>query len=802
MLYRLFYLTVGFIALAGLCTQVAYAQLATATISGRIVDEQRQPLPGATVSLEGLGLGSTTDVAGRYTIKQAPAGSAVLVVQSVGFKAQHRPLQLAAGQHLQLDFTLTPSTQELTEVQVIGKTEASQTREQPITVASIDARKLQAESSDAVTVLSRVNGVRVRQSGGLGSTANLSINGLQGRAIRYYLDGVPMEYLGGGITLNNLPISQLDRIDVYKGVLPVDIGTDALGGGVNLITKRNVGSYLDVSYQVGSFNTHRPTVNALYVSKKGFFVGTNAFFNYSDNDYKIDVLNVDFDTNKQEPVRVRRFHDAYRSTYVDGSIGLRSQPWADEVKYIFSYSDVDRQIQHSIPQAILDGVLTGTPPIGEAYFKDRGTLHAISYLKTGLEQRLTVQYYGNLGQYHTQLRDSTTHLYNWFGERLSKPNTAGAELLRQPTWVQADRTTSVQRLTAKYQLTPTQLLTASDQYVYQRRQGHDPYAPLLAGQDPNTFPATVRRNVLGVSYTANWLGKKLETIVSYKYFRYSAAAINVMALQPTELPVVEYEGSRHGYNAAVKYALRPDLFVRASYENALRVPDEDELFGDFYSVRSNPSLQPERSQNYNLGLSYQRSYGNGRSLHAELNGFFRQQRNLIFLSVPPAGLGQYQNRDRARAYGSDAAVDWQPLANVILSASATYQDVRNIGSDDLANNAFDGKRVPNIPVFFFHLNPRYVRPSVFQTGDRLQAFYYYTFIEEFSFIQEGRVRNEANFIPRQQTHSLGLSYSRPQERLTATMELNNLFDARVYDNRGVQRPGRNINLKLRYRIGG
>ena len=53
-----------------------------------------------------------------------------------------------------------------------------------------------------------------------------------------------------------------ERIEVYKGVVPVGFGSDALGGVINIVTKkRRHGWSLDASYSYGSFNTHKSYVN-------------------------------------------------------------------------------------------------------------------------------------------------------------------------------------------------------------------------------------------------------------------------------------------------------------------------------------------------------------------------------------------------------------------------------------------------------------------------------------------------------------------------------------------------------------
>src|SRR5690606_25849188 len=127
-------------------------------------------------------------------------------------------------------------------------------------------------------------------------------------------DGIPMDNFGSSFQLNNIPINFAERVEVYKGVVPVWLGGDALGGAVNIVTKNQPGKYLDASYSYGSFNTHKTSVNAGYITDNGFTMMLSAFQNYSDNSYLVNVRSYDFDTGKFYPAeRTKRFHDAYRN---------------------------------------------------------------------------------------------------------------------------------------------------------------------------------------------------------------------------------------------------------------------------------------------------------------------------------------------------------------------------------------------------------------------------------------------------------------------------------------------------------
>jgi outer membrane cobalamin receptor len=59
---------------------------------------------------------------------------------------------------------------------------------------------------------------------------------MSGKAVKFFIDGVPLEMLGKGVDLSTLPVNMADRVEIYKGVVPVHLSTDAMGGAVNIIS--------------------------------------------------------------------------------------------------------------------------------------------------------------------------------------------------------------------------------------------------------------------------------------------------------------------------------------------------------------------------------------------------------------------------------------------------------------------------------------------------------------------------------------------------------------------------------------
>jgi len=253
--------------------------------------------------------------------------------------------------------TETSAARAHTEVSVVGKSAVKKVKESAYNVAAVDAKALHNTTLDLSQALDRVSGVRIRQDGGVGSSTNLMLNGFTGQHVKFFLDGVPMEGFGSSFQINNIPINMADRIEIYKGVVPIDFGSDALGGAINIVTSKRQSSFLDASASYGSFGTIKSYVNARYTSKSGLTVNLNAFQNYSDNDYQVDGKVLDLDTNifRSGTQRVRRFHDKYHNETLIAKAGVVGKSYADRLLLGVVVGQEYQQIQHGADMSFVYG---------------------------------------------------------------------------------------------------------------------------------------------------------------------------------------------------------------------------------------------------------------------------------------------------------------------------------------------------------------------------------------------------------------------------------------------------------------
>ena len=197
-------------------------------ISGKILSTEKEIVDFATVYLKGTSHGGTTNQEGIYHIK-APAGNYTLVVSAVGYKTVEKQVKLMPGERVKLNLTITPETQQLDEVTIVS-TGVARLKRSAFNAVAVDTKELQNTTKNLSDALTKAPGMKLRESGGVGSDMQLMLDGFSGKHVKVFIDGVPQEGVGSSFGLNNIPVNFADRIEIYKGVVPVGFGTDAIGG--------------------------------------------------------------------------------------------------------------------------------------------------------------------------------------------------------------------------------------------------------------------------------------------------------------------------------------------------------------------------------------------------------------------------------------------------------------------------------------------------------------------------------------------------------------------------------------------
>ncbi|TWV62889.1 TonB-dependent receptor [Parabacteroides distasonis] len=763
-------------------------------ISGKVLSTEKTTVDFATVYLKGTNYGGTTNEEGIYHL-QAPAGEYTLVVSAIGYKTVEKPVKLMRGERTKMNVVISPQATELDEVVVVSNG-VTRLKRSAFNAVALDTKALQNSTQNLSEALAQAPGMKIRESGGVGSDMQLMMDGFTGKHIKIFIDGVPQEGVGSSFGLNNIPVNYAERIEVYKGVVPVGFGTDAIGGVINIITKKNRNKwFLDASYSYGSFNTHKSYVNFGQTFRSGLTYEINVFQNYSDNNYYVDTPVKDFTTgaiNKKKIEHVKRFHDTYHNEAVIGKIGFVDKKWADRLMFGFTYSHMYKDIQTGVRQEVV---------FGGKYRKGYSIMPSLDYRKRdffvrGLDVVLTANYNKNM----TNNVDTSSYEYNWRGEM--RPLRMPGEQSYQNT--RSDNNNWNGTLTANYRIGKAHTFTFNHVINAFRRSNQ---SLLNEDSEANAIPKETRKNISGLSYrlmpTEHW---NLSVFGKY-YNQFIAGPVATSSAQDDYIRTTN-SVSAMGYGAAGTYFILKSLQAKLSYEKAYRLPTNEEMFGDEDLETGDISLRPENSDNVNLNLSYNETFGK-HSVYVEGGLIYRNtkdyiQRNISDLSGGKYG-ATYVNHGRVETKGYNISVRYGFANWVSVGGNFTQMNVRDnvktVTSGTNQESLTYGARMPNLPYQFANSDVTFYWRNLWKKGNTLSVTYDNLYMHSFPLYSEA-VGSESEFVvPTQFSHNLTLSYGVQNGRYNISFECRNLTNEKLYDNFSLQKAGRAFYGKVRVYFG-
>jgi outer membrane receptor for ferrienterochelin and colicins len=231
-------LLAGLMLLAGVVTSVS-AQEGTGTVRLR-VESHGTPLSGAEV--RGGRTGTLTDAQGRATLR-LPAGSHTISVSLIGYARGSTRIGVAAGMDTTLVIVLEAEAIEAEAIVVLSTRTERRIEDEPVRVEVLAREEIEEKMlmtpGDIGMMLNETSGLRVQTTSPSLGGANVRIQGLRGRYTQILSDGLPL-YGGqsGALSMLQIPPMDLAQVEVIKGVASAFYGAAALGGVVNLISRR------------------------------------------------------------------------------------------------------------------------------------------------------------------------------------------------------------------------------------------------------------------------------------------------------------------------------------------------------------------------------------------------------------------------------------------------------------------------------------------------------------------------------------------------------------------------------------
>src|SRR5664280_396871 len=251
------------------------------SMSGYVTGTDSSSVIGATISLKGTTFGIVTDKKGFYRLDKINPGRYILRVSYIGFETQEKTVDIQkADSHL--DFQLKESNIDLNEVVVTGTKSEKTLKNVPVLTQVISARKmLELGITNATDALEKmVPGLNISH---FGPQVSVTLQGMDAKYVLFLIDGERIAgEVNGDIDYSMLNLENIDRIEVIKGASSSLYGSNAIGGVINIITKK-INEPFDAK-----FYSRYSKYNELYtggsIGFKQGIIGSRTSFNYSHTD--------------------------------------------------------------------------------------------------------------------------------------------------------------------------------------------------------------------------------------------------------------------------------------------------------------------------------------------------------------------------------------------------------------------------------------------------------------------------------------------------------------------------------------
>lgn len=792
----------------------------TALVKGKVLKEGGEGVSFATIRLDKTDIAAISDADGFFEIKNVPFGEYEIQVTSLEIQA--KSFKVAVDRRVrEVSFdVLSQSGIDLNEVKVVGKTEKKEIETKGFAVAVIETKEASLRNLTTNELLDRTVGVRVRQNGGVGSRVEYNLNGMSGSAVGLFLDGIELSTYGSSFNLNNIPPAMIDRIEVYKGVLPAHLSGDYVGGAINVVLKKDASqNNITAAASYGSFNTFQSDISGSYRNmKNGFTARASGFYTYTDNSYttwgKFSKF-VHPDRKLERYYRTKRFNDSYRTAGGRFEAGFTNVKWADQFFLGYNISDTYNEIPH--------GTTMARPYVGRFSEYD-AHVFSLNYNKNNfLVKGMALNVNAVRSYRSTYVQDTVGQMYNWDGNprmlirngvAIPVPPIAGMGQQGEKSITRVNRQITNMRSNLAYTIASGHKVSLNHKFETTDRDDND----LLNPVDKNMVTtSSIMNNIFAANYESQVLNNKLRTNLMGKYTLNRTIRVSPEIVTENDVTTVnrirkKSVNGNYGYGATVSYNIIPLLYVIGSTENSYVMATEAQLYGDpENNILESPDLIPEKNVNYNLGFRYGAVNIGKHKLTLYASAFWRNGFNKITLQAVEDQIIQgresdgdievtkYVNLGKTQSRGFEGEIIYvydnklNALFNFSKFNSLFKQEYDQSGKPhDLYN-----LQLPNEPFFTINGSVQYRLNNLFQKKSILNLYYNTGYVAPFRTVW---MESEWFTTPTQFYHDIGSSYRFPNGKMVVSVDLKNALNAEVYDNFGVQKPGRSISVKLNYTI--
>lgn len=721
-----------------------------ASLSGRVIDPDRRAVANAEVIVTGstaAPLRARTDGDGQFNLASLEPGKYTVVASAPGLVSDPQSIDVT-GATASVDIALHLSA--VSETLVVSAAQIDQPLSRtPDSVTVIAGREIEAKQQFTLAAALRsVPGLTIQQNGGPGTVTSLFTRGGESDFTLILVDGIRANAFGGGIDLSQLPLHDVERIEVLRGPQSALYGSDAIGGVVSIITRSGGKPSAQAQFETGSRDMKRAAgattgeVNDVRWQAGGTYFEDAGFTGTGANGRTVS-------------------NDDAQESQASGSIGYRHPSSGTDVQGNVQYVDTER----GSPGAF------GSDPANR--FTGPDTVSRGTTKRVGGGARWLQPWFGAGSRVRQRVEfDTADYDLNF----KSQFGTSEGNTHRSHARVQTD-------------VAANAAIGFSGGFEWLGESGASTFITAgTAGQIP------VERSVLGLFGEARWNATDRATVtagVRGERINRDALPGDPLAFQPRpDFP----EETINSVNPkiAASFLAGSGTRLHGSFGTGIRPPDAFEI-----AFTDNSGLKPERSKSTEAGVS--QSLANG-AVQIDGTAFFNNYTDLI-ISVGRtfSGSSRYRtdNISNARARGAELSAAWRVNVGVDIRGNYTFLD-----TEILAVNGSSSAQAPYAVGDALLRRPRHSGTiDASWTQNRAAAFAQIqmrgeTLDAEPAFGPTGGLYPNPGFA----TVNLGGSW-RPVKPLEVFVRALNLFDRDYEEVLGYPAPGRTAYVGVRVAVG-
>lgn len=758
-------------------------------VFGQITDGQTlQPLDGASVILENSNIGTISNHIGMFRMKLPSKSSRRIKVQYMGYKSRNIILnkKLCVNDSICCNVELQPKNNILSDVIVFGKSKAQRHREVPSAITIIDSQELKYKTATLNEILDNAAGIKVAQQGGLGNASRIIIQGMDGKRIGIFINGMPMGN-SDEFQLSSIPIDMVDEVEIYKGIIPAWLGGDGLGGAVNIRLKDFKKNHLEMAFEAASYNTYIGSLQLKhYLGKTSTALHAGATMNYAKNNYS-------FSSPFELGRIIHRDHDAY--THGGFNVGISSQQWwFDQFDLTLSADYYRKEIQ--------GGLMNVQNNIQHAFTRTRSSSTSLSLEKSFLKGKLTAQFHSIVGFSLVNQVDTSHYCYDFIGNRFPSGSGRG-EIGAVPNDSHDRHTTVRELLNLTYKIGNNQLVTWTTNYRYGCKMPKDELADSYSRLPTSGYPSRLHSIVSGLTHELKLYGGKFTNELGIKLFNHHSEVLpfaEAIMLQD-KLKASTNHCTMAGWSEAMALHLLPNnaLTLKASVQSTVRMPIAEELFGDGVLLLPSEKLRPERSFNINAGAIWLINAMRYPQVRIGINTFYMSAKDMIKLMYSSMNMA-YDNIGKVRVMGIDMEMESKLNRWLDLQGNITWQDARDMRKEAVGGgeNFHYRYRIPNMPYLFGNVGVRLHKDGLLSKSSSSAFASTFGFTKAFSYNWEASKHNTM-LIPARYCWDVAVHHSF-NKRFQLSFEIRNILNRENWAEFRYPMERRTFHLKMKYII--